>query len=328
MDKLLTVSVAAYNIENDIEQTLDSLIVSEDVMKMLEVIVVDDGSKDNTSSKAKKYADKYPETFKVISKENGGYGSTINTSIREAGGKYFKQLDGGDEYINGNLEDFIKYLANIEADTVVSPHEKFYQDDKKTEAVNDYGDYGRSDSINIKDVQFGSRLWMHGLAFKTKIWLDAGKNIPEHCFYTDMEYVLYPFIKARTIAFYDKPIYKYYLQCAGQSVSAEGIKKHYMDAARMMWDVVETYNDLLEEGTMADSVDSLYEMMVNHAIAFTYTAYTYLDGSNKADLKAIDKKLKENYSLVYEKSLKVKRLKLMRNTGFGLNSLYRQMFKI
>ncbi len=328
MDKILTVSVAAYNIENDIKQTLDSLIVSKDLMKLLEVIVVDDGSKDDTALKAKEYEDKYPDTFKVILKENGGYGSTINASVKEASGKYYKQLDGGDEYITENLEDFIEYLTGIDADIVVSPHEKFFQDDNKTEVANDYSSYERSKAFKLEDVSFGSRLWMHGMAFKPQVWIEANRNIPEHCFYTDMEYVLYPFIKADTIAFYDKPIYKYYLQCEGQSVSTEGLKKHYTDATRMMWDVVETYNELLKEGKMAESVNSLYEMMVDHAIAFTYTVYSYLDGNHKADYKEMDKKLKDDYPVIYDKSLKVKRLKLMRNTGFGCVSLYRKMFKI
>ena len=328
MDKILTVSVAAYNIENDIKQTLDSLIVSEDLMKLLEVIVVDDGSKDSTVLKAKAYEEKYPDTFKVILKENGGYGSTINTSVKEARGKYFKQLDGGDVYITENLEDFIKYLASTDADVVVSPHEKYYQLDNKSEINNDYASYGRSETLKIEEVTFGSRLWMHGLAFKTEVWLNAGKEIPEHCFYTDMEYVLYPFIKAKTIAFYDKSIYKYFLQCEGQSVSTEGLKKHYTDATRMMWDVVGTYNELIKTGEMAESVNALYEMMVNHAIAFTYTVYSYLDGNHKEEYKEMDMKLKKEYPAIYEKTLKVKRLKLMRNTGFGCASLYRKMFKI
>ena len=68
MDKLLTVVIPSYNVEKFLNQTLDSFVCDEAVMKKFEVIVVDDGSKDNTAKIGKEYADKYPDTFRVISK--------------------------------------------------------------------------------------------------------------------------------------------------------------------------------------------------------------------------------------------------------------------
>ena len=70
MDKLLTVVIPSYNVEKFLNQTLDSFVCDEAAMKKFEVIVVDDGSKDNTAKIGKEYADKYPDTFRVISKEN------------------------------------------------------------------------------------------------------------------------------------------------------------------------------------------------------------------------------------------------------------------
>ena len=69
MDKLLTVVIPSYNVEKFLNQTLDSFVCDEDVMKKFEVIVVDDGSKDNTAKIGKEYADKYPDTFRVISRK-------------------------------------------------------------------------------------------------------------------------------------------------------------------------------------------------------------------------------------------------------------------
>ena len=95
MSKVLTVSIAAYNMESYIRQTLNSLIVPE-ILEKIEVLVVDDGGTDGTLAIAKEYETKYPITFHAIHKENGGYGSVINKSIELATGKYFKQLDGDD----------------------------------------------------------------------------------------------------------------------------------------------------------------------------------------------------------------------------------------
>lgn len=325
MDKVLTISVAAYNVSPTIKDTLQSLVVDENTMNKIEVIVIDDGSTDETVEIAKEFSDRYPYTFMIISKENGGYGSTINTSVRLAKGKYFKQLDGGDEYITDNIKDFVEFLDSTDADIVVSPYLKEYLRDSVTETVNDYESYNSKGLLNIADVQFDKRLWMHGIAFKTKVWNDLGRNIPEHCFYTDMEYVLYPFVKAQTICFYNNPIYKYYLQCAGQSVSVEGIKKHYKDSVRMMWDLCELFDDLLKSNETDENKLALFELSVNHAISFVYTSYLQLDNDTTKEIVQIDRELKEKYVNIYKKSNNVKRLTMMRKTGFKLKGIYKKM---
>ena len=109
MKKNLTISIAAYNVENYLEKTLDSLII--DNLDKLEVLIVNDGSKDNTKKIAQKYCKKYPNSIKLIDKENGGYGSTINAGIKEATGKYFKQLDGDDWYNTENLNRLVEDIV-------------------------------------------------------------------------------------------------------------------------------------------------------------------------------------------------------------------------
>ena len=84
-EKLLTVSIAAYNVEQYLRQALESLVVPE-VMDEIEVLIVNDGSTDTTSAIGHEFEKKYPETFRVIDKENGGYGTTVNRSVSEARG--------------------------------------------------------------------------------------------------------------------------------------------------------------------------------------------------------------------------------------------------
>lgn len=324
MSKILTISIAAYNVEDSIDDTLKSLIVDEETMSKMEVIIVDDGSKDNTALKANEYVKSYPDTFKVISKENGGYGSTINTSVLEAKGRYFKQLDGGDKYVSDNLKDFVDYLSNTDSDIVVCPHIKRYLLDNKDEIEDAYQEYASKGTMNISDVSLDKRLWMHGIAFKTEVWNKLGREIPTHCFYTDMEYVLYPFVHAKTISFYDKAIYLYFLQCEGQSVSLEGIKKHFDDSIRMMWDLCDLYNDLLTKD-LDEGKDRIFEMSVNHAISFVYTSFLSLNEKDIKELKELDEKIKEKYPDIYQKSMKVKRLLLMRKTGFKMRKMYQKM---
>ena len=94
-EKILTVTVPSYNVQAYLEDCLESFVNSE-VMDDIEVLIVNDGSSDDTATIAERYVSKYENTFRLINKENGGHGSTINTGAREARGKYFKVVDGDD----------------------------------------------------------------------------------------------------------------------------------------------------------------------------------------------------------------------------------------
>ena len=95
----LTIIVPAYNVEKYLEQCLDSLVNQTIIAH--KVIVVNDGSTDSTAEIAMEYQEKYPDTFRLINKENGGWGSTLNVGIKNAIGKYFKQLDGDAPFRSG-----------------------------------------------------------------------------------------------------------------------------------------------------------------------------------------------------------------------------------
>ena len=131
MRKNLTISIAAYNVEKYLEKALKSLII-DDIDK-LEVLIVNDGSSDNTKKIAEEYCLKYPKTFKLIDKKNGGYGSTINAGIKAATGKYFKQLDGDDWYDTKNLNKLINDIDKINSDIIYTPFVTYYEENKKQE---------------------------------------------------------------------------------------------------------------------------------------------------------------------------------------------------
>lgn len=78
---MLTISIAAYNMEQHLDEALSSLI-DPVCIHLLDVVIVNDGSTDRTPEIANKYIEKYPDSFSLVNKENGGYGSTINTMTR------------------------------------------------------------------------------------------------------------------------------------------------------------------------------------------------------------------------------------------------------
>lgn len=313
--KILTISIAAYNVGQYLEQTLDSLLVDEKYLSKLEIIVVNDGSKDDTADIAKIYEIKYPKIFKVINKENGGYGSTINTSIQMAQGKYFKQLDGDDWYQTKSLQLFIDYLDRCDSDLVISPFFKVFEDSNKRELVNIHNIANTKQ--DIENIKVETNLSMHELTIRTKLLKENNIRITENCFYTDNEYTLYPLLYAYTISKFSKPVYCYRLGRTGQSVSLEGAKKHYKDT------IIVTENIFLHLKNKKDIFNSnkgkfFITVKLRNIVDMVYTYYLIMCGQNntKQELYIFDKKMKKNYFMIYKISNSVKKIKILRITRF------------
>lgn len=96
----VSVIVPFYNVENYIEKCIKSLI--NQTLEDIEIILVNDGSKDNSINIAKKYAEKYPEKIVYLEKENGGLGDARNYGIPYAKGEYIAFVDS-DDYVEKDM---------------------------------------------------------------------------------------------------------------------------------------------------------------------------------------------------------------------------------
>ena len=132
--KVLTIVVPVYNTEKYIKRCLDSLDNTE-INSKIEVLIVSDGSKDNAIIIAKEYEKRLPDTFKIIEKENGGHGSTINKGLELATGKYFRVLDSDDWVDSKNFIDFVNKIEKIDVDLIVTDYSKEYVYDNRSEKL-------------------------------------------------------------------------------------------------------------------------------------------------------------------------------------------------
>lgn len=329
MKKVLTISIAAYNVEKFIEKTLNSLIIEN--LDKLEIIVVNDGSKDKTQDIIEEYRRKYPKSIRVINKENGGYGSTINTSIKLATGKYFKQLDGDDWYSSQNLELLLKKLEKISVDIVYSPMITVYTDSGKEETFQEISDKKeeilRLEEI-IEEISKNRHLSMHSLAYKTSLLKENNIECLEKCFYTDTEYAIYPFLYSKSIFLFKKPIYYYRVGREGQSVSIEGLRKNYKDIIRVLNNIIIKY--LKKEKDLNFEVKKYYNKVIINVINFLLTALIVLP-TNRESFKIVNEeieKLKKNYEILYYKALKEKSfLSKILYSNFSKNYLYYKILK-
>lgn len=107
-EKLISVIVPVYNTEKYLETSLDSIIAAS--CDNMEILVINDGSTDNSEKIILKYAKKYPELIRYIKQKNGGLGNVRNTGLREAKGKYIASVDSDDTIDENYFTDVIDYL--------------------------------------------------------------------------------------------------------------------------------------------------------------------------------------------------------------------------
>lgn len=294
MNKILTISVAAYNAEQYMAKCLDSFLNSK-VSNELEIIVVNDGSEDKTLEIVKEYQRKYPETIYLIDKVNGGHGSTINASISKATGKYYKVVDADDWVSQDGIEKLVEFLKDTDCDLVINPYIETYIDRTPDKLVIPYKNVKLENIYNFKDVYQNIDIPMHAMTLKTTIIQTVGAVIDENCFYVDMEYNLYPIKYIQTICFLKTPIYYYLLGNQQQSVSIRNMVKRRNQRETVIKSLIRDYNDSISD---LGKEKSDYIIMKIHFMIYThYKMYLYLEEKESLrEVKLFDQWLKQNSS--------------------------------
>ncbi len=225
MSKILTITIPSYNVEPYMNEVLPTFL-DPAVMDKIEILIVNDGSKDGTAALGKEYEAKYPGVITLVDKENGGHGSTINKGIELATGKYFKVVDGDDWVDTAAFVKFVNFLEKIDSDVVATPHYRVNEETKEKELRGFEGvEYEKEYRVDDVLLTLRDKYQMHNLTFKTDIVRKIPK-ISEHCFYVDVEYIMYPLKYLETISFLNEAVYQYRVGNANQSVSTQNFMKN------------------------------------------------------------------------------------------------------
>jgi glycosyltransferase involved in cell wall biosynthesis len=236
--KLLTIAVPSYNVEKTLGATLESLCVSE-VIEKLDIIVVDDGSKDGTENLANGFAQKYPDSVRVIKKANGGHGSAVNTGIDAARGRYFKVVDGDDRLSHDGLIALVRRLETSDSDLVASNYKKVLPSGEDAGEMNFSGiDFQAKYLFDRLPTDGSVYFGIHSSTFRTKILKENVIRLQEHTFYVDTEYALLPIPFVRTVEFLEDCVYLYTVGSAQQSIDAGNFVKRYDDHLRVVMRLV------------------------------------------------------------------------------------------
>lgn len=319
----LSISIAAYNISDFVIQIVCSLLRSK-YANELEILIVNDGSKDDTVEKANKfikenYTGKGNPVVRVIDKPNGGHGSTINKGIEVATGKYFKLLDGDDYYVTEELDKLIEKLKKEDSDLVLTNYIEDFSVTAEFKRTRLYEELAPGVQYRMEDVTergYGFSSWgplLHTATYKTKILKDANFKIDEHCFYVDMEYNLIGVIMAKTVTYYPYDIYSYYLGRQGQSVSPASYRKNVLQHEKVCLRLLDEYTkkkDVLPLGKQKYIANKLI-------IPLCRTQYDIVIDyfNNSKYFNSFDKKLKKFPEFYNDSRIAGRRIKLHRKTN-------------
>ena len=205
-------------------QAIESILPGgEDV----EILIVNDGSKDRTAEIGKEYEEKYPGIVKLINKENGGHGDAVNAGLSHASGKYFKVVDSDDWVDRISLMKILNVLKNFEeeeqeVDMLIANYvyEKVGMEHKK---VIRYDNVLPENQIlkwdEIGQFHIGQYILMHSVIYRTDMLKLCQLTLPKHTFYVDNIYVYYPLPHVRTLYYMDVDFYRYFIGREDQSVN-------------------------------------------------------------------------------------------------------------
>ncbi|MEE1086885.1 MAG: glycosyltransferase family 2 protein [Schaedlerella sp.] len=222
--KYISFAIPCYNSESYMENAINSILkAGEDV----EILVVNDGSKDRTQEIGEQYAAKYPTIVKVINKENGGHGDAVNYGLSHAAGKYFKVVDS-DDWVNEEallkiIETVKKFVDEDNGPDMIVANYVYEKEGAEHKKVVRYTNVLPQEQIlkweDIGKFHVDQYILMHSVIYRTELLKLCQLTLPRHTFYVDNIYVYYPLPHVRTLYYMNVDFYRYYIGREDQSVN-------------------------------------------------------------------------------------------------------------
>lgn len=222
--KLLSIAVPCYNSQEYMRNCIDSLLPGGE---LVEILIIDDGSSDDTGLIADEYAERFPEIVRAIHQKNAGHGGAVNTGIKNAVGRYFKVVDS-DDWVD--LDSYKRILETIsrmvEQGSDVDLFVSNFVYEKQGNIVNMAMRYRNAlpeERIitwdDVKRFRKGQYMLMHSVIFRMDVLKESGLVLPEHTFYVDNLFVYVPMQNVKTLYYIDVDFYRYFIGRADQSVN-------------------------------------------------------------------------------------------------------------
>ncbi|MDR1896634.1 MAG: glycosyltransferase family 2 protein [Prevotellaceae bacterium] len=326
-EKIISIVLATYNMEQYLSRCLDSLLV-EDILDKIEIIVVNDGSTDNSLFIAQSYKTKFTDTMIVIDKSNGHQGSCINAALKIASGKYFRILDPDDWFDSHYFVQYIHKLQDTNVDMILTNYSREYVIGFSEVVIKDIKNITPEYEYNFRDYDFNKNgliklLAMHCITYRTQLLHSFNFKHTEGIFYTDTEYCFYPLEYVNNFMYLDIVLYKYYIGRDGQSVSEVSIAKNKEHSYQIINRMIEYFNSYHHE--LSEMVRQTQFTVMKNILNLYYRAVLVYNKRNNEDqikLKNIDISLMNIDYKLYMSMEEVKYFKMNYIKSWRLKDIY------
>ena len=295
--KILSIIVPSYNMEAYLPKCLGSLVVDDlKLLQRLDVIVVNDGSKDRTSEIAHNYETKFPGVFRVIDKQNGNYGSCVNAGLSLRKGVWVRVLDA-DDYVDTSIfAEFVSYLSVCDADVVISDYDYVNADGKVLEKIRH--NLSRN-KFSLKDVPLGG-FQLHAITYRSECFDKISYWQEEHISYTDTQWRILPMLGATKFCHFPHSVVRYLVGRDGQTMSSQKFSKDFWMLEDATLALVKGFCNNINKVPLGQSsairrlivrqICFIYEIMV---FGFNNTRVRFELGRFDRQLKCIDESIYE-----------------------------------
>lgn len=304
MDKLLSIIIPTYNMEAFIGRCLSSLLIEDHkLLNKIEILVINDGSTDSSSSIANSYSfdenketDTFPEgVLRVIDKDNGNYGSCINIGLKEATGKYIKILDADDWFDTNAFTTFIKSIASLDTDVILSDYM----------TVDNDGVFQKATHIKVPtNTIFGTEalpadtnIEMYAITYSRQMLLDICYKQTEGISYTDSEWATIPMYYAKKIAYVPTFLYQYVYGREGQTVDFSVAFNKYHHFIKTFTHILKWLETERSKGMACPYIENKIKMMVRCPY---HIVLQINNARNDSELKKFDQYIKEHHPSIYK----------------------------
>ena len=227
---LVSFVVPCYNSAAFMERAVNSLLV---VDRPCEILLVNDGSSDNTSEIAHDFAARYEQVV-AVDQENANWGGVVNNALSIARGTYFKILDSDDYFEQYALRRVIDALAlTVEAGNAPDLLVTNYVYDhitSNTQRIMQYRSFFPEGRVftwkEMGRPGLDKFIMIHAAWYKTSILRESGVQLPTKVSYMDSILLLHPMPFVKTLFYLNVEPYHYLIGREGQSVEIEVVKKH------------------------------------------------------------------------------------------------------
>lgn len=267
----ISVVIPVYNVENYLKKCLDSVVNQK--FYDFEVVIVNDGSTDNSYKIINEYEEKY-NNLKVINTPNKGLSAARNTGLDNSSGKYIVFVDSDDYISEDYLKDLYNCIVKDDSDIAICSFERVTEENNLRENINLDSNKVYSNLEILKEILRGKlQCYAWNKMYKKSLFLNNNLRYPPGMLYEDIAIFVELVISSKSMVFINKPLYKYRIR-EGSITNVRGKKaaEHFNYAIDRVNNIVMKNNLFEKVSKELVNFNLMYSLSVMDIIGI-YTDY-------------------------------------------------------